>query len=438
MPVTPVSGTSPATLAAAGQTVAARRRGLYRGWPIALIASLASGLTVGMTAYAFGVFVDPLEDEFGWSRTEVNLSLSLSVISLLIGPLVGRWIDRFGSRPVMVGSLALIGIGFFLYAVMGELWQFYAASLLLYAGLPGATMLPSGRLISIWFAGTRGRMMGIVTAGNNLGGLVMVPASTLIVGLAGWRVGYASFGVVILLIAVVTALYVRDRQSDVIANRDKRWAPPFQDDDALGAAVGYSLRQVLRMKTFYFMAIGHAVPAFAYGAVLTQLIPHLESKGFSSGAASSGVMLLAIFGVISKLVFGRLSETITARWAMSISLAIQSLGLLLLVAAGGSNAVWLVIIFFAMGFGAMGALIPLTVTEAFGLRHFGTILGVTSMAGAVPLVVGPMMAGIVFDAYGTYDVAFGIIAVMFLPGALSMAMARPPQPPGTTVTMGRR
>ena len=75
-------------------------------------------------------------------------------------------------------------------------------------------------------------------------------------------------------------------------------------------------------------------------------------------------------------------------------------------------------------------MIPLTVPEAFGLRHFGTILGVTSMAGAVPLVVGPMMAGIVFDAYGTYDVAFGIIAVMFLLGALSMAMARPPEPPG--------
>ncbi|MDA1258141.1 MAG: MFS transporter [Chloroflexi bacterium] len=426
MSVTPLPGTP---VGAVGAT-AVKRTGLYRGWPIALIASVASGLTIGMSGYAFGVFVDPLEDEFGWTRTEINFSLTLSVISLLIGPFVGKSMDRFGARPVMAVSLAFVATGFLLYAAMGELWQYYAASLLLYAGLPGATMLPSGRLISIWFAGTRGRMMGIVTAGNNTGGLLMVPTSTLVVGAAGWRWGYLMFSALILIVAVLVIIYVRDRQRDVNASSGKRWAPKVAGDQSRGASVGFTLREALRTRTFYYLAVGHAVPAFAYGAFLTQLIPHLESKGLSDGAASAGVMLLAIFGVISKLVFGRLSETITARWAMSISLGIQSVGLLLLIAAGGSLAVWPVIIFFAMGFGAMGALIPLTVTEAFGLRAFGTILGVTSMVGAVPLIVGPLMAGIVFDAYGAYDIAFAVISVMFMLGALSMVMARKPESPG--------
>jgi len=417
----------------AGKTTPVKCRGLYNGWYIALFASLASGLTIGTSNYAFGVFIEPLEDEFGWSRTQINTALTFGVASALISPLIGRWLDRFGSRPVMVGSLAFVTAGFFIYAGMTTLWQFYAASLLLYLGLPGATMIPSGRLISIWFAGTRGRMMGFVTAGNNLGGLTMVPLAALVVGMSGWRGGYVTFGMVIIVIAVLVLLFVRDSQSDVTAARAKRWAPAVSDDDGPGAAIGYSLGDVLRMKSFYFLAVGHAIPSFSYAVVLTQLIPHLESQGISSGAASTGVMLLAVFGIASKIIFGRLSETITARWAMAISLAIQSVGLVLLIVVGGSSAVWIVIAFYGMGFGAMGALIPLTVAEAYGMRHFGSILGVTSMAGVIPMVVGPLMAGIVFDAYGTYDVAFAIMAVMFAMGALAMVLARRPAPPGTSV-----
>ena len=410
-----------------------KRRGLYNGWYIALIASMASGITIGTSNYAFGVFIEPLESQYGWTRTEINTALTFGVASALISPLIGRWIDRFGSMPVMVGSLVLVAIGFFIYAGMTSLWHFYAASLLLYLGLPGATMLPSGRLISLWFAGTRGRMMGFVTAGNNLGGLTMVPLAALVVGTAGWRWGYIAFGAIILAIIVLVVLLIKDRQSDVAGARGKRWAPAASDADGPGSAVGYSLREVMRMKAFYFLAIGHAIPTFSYAVVLTQLIPHLESKGISSGAASSGVMLLAVFGILSKLIFGRLSESITARWAMAISLAIQAVGLVLLIVVGGSNAVWFVIAFYAMGFGAMGALIPLTVAEAYGMRHFGSILGVTSMMGVIPMVIGPLMAGLIFDAYGTYDVAFAIMSIMFALGALSMALARRPAPPGTTV-----
>ncbi len=425
MSVTPLEGTATDAV-----TAAPAKRGLYDGWPIALTASLATGITIGTVNYAFGVFIDPLEDHFGWSRTQINSALTFGVASALISPLIGRLLDRFGSRPVMAGSLALVAAGFSAIAGMTELWHFYAGSLLLYLGLPGAMILPTGRLISIWFPATRGRMMGFVMAGENVGGLAMVSLATLVVGASGWRMGYVGFGVILLLIIVLVVVFVRDKESDIAAARDKRWAPAFSEDDGSGTSVGYTVRDVLRMRSYYFLAAGHAIPMLSFSAFLTQLIPHLESEGISSAAAASGVMVLAAFGILSKLVFGRLSETITARWAMSISLAIQSVGLLLLIAAGGSNAVWFVIAFFGMGFGAIGAMIPLTVVEAYGMRHFGSILGVTSMFGVVPMIIGPPMAGIVFDTYGTYDVAFVIMSVAFALGALSMALARRPWPPG--------
>jgi len=404
-----------------------------------------------MAQYAFGSFVVPLEEEFGWTRTQINFSLTLGLTTGFMSPLVGRWMDRFGARPVMVISLLFLAAGFLSRAVMTDagnvtinvspnflvwqpdwhftfLTQFYLFSLLLFIGFPGATVMPAGRLISVWFARTRGRMMGIVTAGNNFGGLTMVPLGAFVIAIASWRWGYAVFGIIILGIAVAAWYLIRDRPEDVAGERNKRWAPPGLDAaTAATAAAGYSMRQALRMKSFYFITLGLNAAMFTYTAVLTQLIPHLEAEGFSKNEAAAGLSIVAACGIVSKLGFGRLSETITARWSAVMSLMIQSSGLVLFIVADGSNLAWVAAVVFGLGFGGIGALIPLTVAEAFGIRHFGSILGVIHMAGVIPVVIGPLMAGIIFDKTDNYDLAFGITIVMFLSGAAFMMLAGRPK-----------
>ena len=385
-----------------------------------------------MAQYAYGSFVEPLEEEFGWSRTQINFSLTLGLTTGFLSPLVGRWMDRFGARPVMVVSLLFLAAGFLLRAVMTDLWQFYLFSLLLFMGFPGATVLPSGRLIAIWFARTRGRMMGIVTAGNNFGGLTMVPLAAFVIATASWRWGYAVFGIILIGTAVSAWFFIRDRPEDVVRESNKRWAPAGMDAAAAAAAAaGYAVRDVVRMKTFYFITIGLTAAMFTYTAVLTQLIPHMQAEGFSKNEAAAGISIVAAFGIASKLFFGRLSETITARWAAVLSLVIQSAGLVLFIVADGSNLAWVAVVVFGLGFGGIGALIPLTVAEAFGVRHFGSILGLISMVGVIPVVIGPLMAGIIFDKTGNYDLAFAITIVLFLGGAIFMALARSPKPAAT-------
>lgn len=406
-----------------------------------------------MASYAFGVFVEPLEKEFGWTRTQINFSLTLGLITGFLSPIVGRWMDRFGARPVMVVSLLFLAAGFLLRSVMTNagnvtidtspdllfwqpdihftfLTQYYLFSLLLFVGFPGATVMPAGRLISIWFARTRGRMMGIVTAGNNFGGLTMVPLGALVIATAGWRWGFAVYGFILIGIAIAAWYFIRDRPEDVAGESNKRWAPPVMDARAAAAAAaGYTVREVVRMRTFYFISIGLTAAMFTYSAVLTQLFPHMEAEGFSKGEAAAGIAILAAFGIGSKLIFGRLSETITARWATVLSLAIQAVGLALFIVADGSDLAWVAVVVFGMGFGGLGALIPLTVAEAFGVRNFGSILGLISMVGVIPVVIGPTMAGFVFDRTGNYDLAFGITIVLFLGGAVFMALAQRPKPP---------
>ncbi|MBI4305619.1 MAG: MFS transporter [Chloroflexi bacterium] len=391
---------------------------VYRGYWVAVVAFLSTGLTVGMTGYAFGAFIEPLEREFGWTRSQVNVAVSLMAISGLASPLMGRALDRVGSRPVMVGSLALVATGFLLRSLISELWQLYVLSAVVAVGSSGATVLTAGRLVSLWFPKTRGRMMGIVTAGNNFGGLTMVPFASAVIAVAGWRWGFAGFGLLMALMAVVAFVVIRDRPRESGGAARAAGAPP-----GLG---GFSVRAALKRPTFYLLTAGISSGTFTYAVVLSQLIPHLENEGFSSGAAAAALSVMAGFGLASKLIFGRASEGLTARYSFIVSLCIQAVGLLLFIVAGGSPFAWLAVVVFGLGFGGMGALIPLTVAEAFGMRAFGSIMGLVNMIGIVPQLVGPPVAGLLFGVTGSYALPFAIIIGFFMAGALSFWAAKPP------------
>jgi MFS family permease len=403
----------------------ARVTRIYYGWNVAIAAFLSTGITVGVTGYAFGAFVEPLEAEFGWSRTEINGALALSVVSGLVAPISGRLMDRYGARPVMVSSLLLISLGLLLRSATHELWHFYLFTAISSIGMPGATILPAGRLVGIWFPLTSGRMMSFVTAGNNFGGLTIVPLAASMIALAGWRWGFASLGLLVLALAVVVLLVVREnapRNAASTSESDSDGAPES------GGLSGITRSEALRSPAFYLIAIGVTGGAFTYSVVLTQLIPHLESEGFNRGAAAGALTAIASVGLIGKFVFGFVSERISARPSFIITLAIQAIGLLLFIVAGGSQLIWLAVVVFGLGFGGMGVLNALIVSDTFGIRAFGSIMGLVTLAGIIPHLVGPIVAGVIFDASDSYTMAFALVIVLYLIGAAALLMARPQQP----------
>lgn len=374
-----------------------------------------------MTGYAFGAFISPLEREFGWSRGQVNVAVSLMAISGLASPLTGRLLDRFGSRPVLVISLVFVSAGFVLRSLIGELWQLYVLSAVVAIGSSGATVLTAGRLVSLWFPRTRGRMMGIVTAGNNFGGITMVPMATAVIAVAGWRWGFASFGFLMAALALVAFVVVRDRPRETAGSSGSSGS-----QRAHVGLSGLSVREATRTPSFFFLTAGISAGTFTYAVVLTQLIPHLENEGFSRGTATAALSVMAGFGFASKLIFGRASEGLTARYSFIVSLGIQATGLVLFIVAGGTPFVWAAVGVFGLGFGGMGALIPLTIAESFGMRAFGSIMGLVTMIGILPQLVGPPVAGWLFVATGSYAVPFTIVVGFFGAGMVSLWFARPP------------
>ncbi len=415
--------------------------GIYRGWPIAAVTFAALGAVLGTAQFAFGVFIIPLEEEFGWTRTEVNVALSLGILTGVASPLAGRYMDRFGARWVMAIGLGIIGVGFFFRAAMGELWQFYLFSAVIFAGTAGVTNLPAGRLVTLWFAKTRGRMMGFVTAGNNFGAMISVPLVAALIAASGWRSGFAAIGAVMIILMVLTILIVRDRPEDVEKELGKRWTPSGTSAESARATLeGFTTREAIRINAFWLIMVGMALQQFARTAVASQLIPHLEQDGFSTGAAATAVSLVAFFAMSSKIIFGRLSEKITALYAYVIIIALQIVGLVVLVYTPNQPVAWIALVTFGLGMGGVGALGPLAIAETFGLRNLGSIMGLMSFAVILPTVIGPVMSGRVFDSTGMYDAAFLTTAALltfsmgcfFLAGFLKPRAGRSAdQSPGT-------
>ena len=379
-----------------------------------------------MAQFAFGVFVTPLEEEFGWSRTQINISLALGVITAFISPFTGRLLDRYGARWIMAGSLATIAAGFFLRAIMTDLWQFYLFTTLIVAGVPGTTMMPVGRLVGLWFPATRGRMMGIVTSGNNFGGMVTIPLAAGMISLAGWRWSFAAMGFIVLIVLMMVVLVIKDRSEDVDREARKRWSPKGQSGrQARSLLTGITTRDASRMRTFWFLMIAMSLQQFARTAVSTQMIPHLEQKGFGIGTAAVMVSVVSFFAIASKIISGRVSESITARYTYVVIIGLQMIGMALLLLFGGSNFVWFALIIFGLGMGGVGALGPLVIVENFGLRNFGGILGLTRPGQILPEIAGPLLAGVTFDSTDEYDLAFLTVIGILGASILSFLMARP-------------
>ena len=393
---------------------------MSRGWAIVWASFFTTAFASGGSQYGFGMFVEPLEQEFGWTRTQINLSLSIGLISGLLSPLVGWGVDKYGSRMIMTVSLVIVGASFFLRAGMTELWQWYALSALLAVGFPG-TFLPIGKLVGTWFPATRGRMMGTAITGNNVFGLIGVPLLSLVIQTQSWRLAYAIIGAGVVIIAVAVWFIVRNASQPTEA-------PSSESGSTVVSATlptDYSLREALNTRKFWLLLAGVTCAGFSYPSFMTQLIPHMQSVGWGSSQATIVLTVLAGTALASKITWGLLSERLTARISFVIAILIMSSGVVLVTLAGSSALVWPAIIFFGAGFGGIGPLMSLVVMETFGLRHFGSIQGVVTMVLAtVPVLIGPIAAGSLFDLTGSYETSFWIVSGIFAAGGVLVLSVR--------------
>lgn len=391
---------------------------IHQGMVIAFVVFLSFTLTVGITQYSFGVFVTDLEGDLGWSRAEITAAVSFFALVGIFSLPAGWALDRYGARPVMAASLTGLAVSYLLRPWMTEVWQFYALNAIQFAAMPGAVIITAGRIVGEWFEESRGRAMGLTAMGANFGGIIFSSLTAVLIGGIGWRPSYFLYGLLFAALVPVVLIVVRDREAAEPA--------PGEEAEPQGSAMtGAGVTEALRSRAFWLVTLALVLATMTYGSVLPQVVPHLENEGVSKTSAAAALSLFALFGMCGKVSFGWMTERLPSRYVMAASIACQVTGLWVLLAAGSASWFWAAVPVFGLGFGALGALMPLLVQETFGLRAFGTIFGLINFITLGSALAGPLFVGASFEATGSYRFAFMLLSVAFVLAAVTVAFARP-------------
>ena len=383
-------------------------------WGIVLASTLGLIVTQGpvMTS-AFGVFLPSLESEFGWSRGQISLGLTLTILAAaLVMPFAGRLLDSVGARVFLLWSLPIFGLSVIsLYFVPGVLGLFYVWFVVI--GILAAGAAPGGfaRAVSAWFDKKRGLALGLCMAGVGLGAAVMPLIARSAISAFGWRGAYVVIGCVILAIVPVVAwLLHNDPESagGFVDNDPESTSTQDQDRSA-----GLSTRAAFGQSSFWILMSAFFIAALTINGCTVHMVSLLMDRGISFEAAAGVASTIGLALIFGRVFAGYLLDLFFAPYVAIAFLCGPILGMILLSqsSSGGPIAV-LSAVLLGLGIGAEVDLITYMVSRYFGLKAFGEIYGYLFGIFIVGTGVGPLIMGYSFDNLGDYSRVFIAFALL--------------------------
>ena len=422
----------------------AKRPRVYFGWYIVAGAFVGQMLQAGLSVYAGGVFLVPMTEDLGWTRTEFTLAQTLGqLVTGAIGFFIGAHVDRHGGRRVMLIGGALIAATLFSISYIEEWWHWMVLRGLFFMG--GSAMIGSlvvNVTLSKWFVELRGRAIGIGAIGFSIGGILIAPPLTAFVDDFGWRAGWQVLAVGTALIIFPIALLFRRQPEDYGLNPDGRSAEELRggaarriDEDYRNS---YTRREALRTPALYMITFAFGLAVIGIGGVILNAIPFLTDQDYSRATAARIVVILGFAAGFSKAFWGWLTEHFDARYVAALGFALSGSSMVLIVFAAGSGHAALVGLGYLLWGTGVGALFPaqeVIWAQYFGRRYLGEVRSVVLPVSLGMGAAGPLITALYFDAVGDYDGVFlAVGANWLLAAALILAVRRPGPPPRAAIT----
>jgi sugar phosphate permease len=401
------------------------------------LSSLAASVQLNPT---ISVFVQPITDEFGWSRSVFTGATSTGTLlgglaALVVGPLI----DRFGARWVLLSGFFVMGALLMALGSIGALWHFYIIFILTRLILQGIVQLANNVVLAKWFVVKRGRALAISSIGQRVGlGTVPISAQALISGY-GWRTATVGLGLLTWgLTLVPVLLWLRRRPEDMGLHPDGQ---PTEHDDPISepptnptmahriTEVSFTLREALRTRSFYILLTALCVGNFVNTGINFHLFPMLTDGGFTPGQGVAIISTWSLIGIPAVTFGGFLAERFPIRYLMIGGFLGMNASVLILLRV---EAVWTGFLFavvYGAFFGASLLFQNLSFANYFGRSSFGAIRGFTTPFGMLTNALGPLVAAFVFDATKSYSMILAAYVGLLLFLAGVMLLASPPRLP---------
>ena len=386
----------------------------HYSWIILLVTFLAI-ITAGIIRSSAGVFIEPFEEQFNWSRSSISLAFAVSLFLYGVsGPFMAAFVEKYGLKRMMLGSMALLAVGLASTYIMQEEWQL----ILIWGivmGLGSGLFLTvlSTQLTNRWFVKKRGLALGILTAATATGQLILLPVLATLVDRFTWHAAILLIFVLSVVMIVLIALFMRNFpiEKGIAPYGGHELVEPMQEQ--VGNPFSHAFRALgegLRAKEFWLLAGSFFICGLSTsGLIGTHFISYCMSFGIPVVVAASLLSLMGVFDLIGTTVSGWLSDRFDNRWLLFWYYLLRGLSLLALPAALESGSYgWLIV--FAVFYGLDWiATVPPTVgltRQRFGLQKSAMMYGWMVAFHQVGAGFAAYSGGVFFEAFGSYKMAF--------------------------------
>jgi MFS family permease len=407
----------------------------FYGWLLVAVAFVT--MAVGVNARtAFSLLFPAILTEFGWDRGVTAGAFSFGfLVSAVVTPFVGRLMDLRGPRIVVELGVFTMGVGLILASLVSEPWQLYLTLGALAGG--GVNCLAyTGQSLYLpnWFVRRRGLALSVAFSGVGIGSITILPWLGWLIETAGWRLACVELGILLLVLLGPLNLLLKHRPEDMGLRPDGLISGGTSSDHAANvvdhawAAVDWTLGRALRTRRFWWLAIGYFCGLFSWYAVQVHQTKYLIEVGFGPREAAWALGLVSLVAIPGQVALGHLSDRIGREWVWMIG----NLGFVICyLALIGLWSTPTPILLYAMivaqgtlGYSLTSVMGPIP-AEIFEGRHYGSIFGTVMLAAILGGAAGPWVTGVVYDAAGTYSIAFCIAAACNMISILAIWLAAP-------------
>ncbi|MDD5700960.1 MAG: MFS transporter [Dehalococcoidales bacterium] len=401
----------------------------FYGW-IIVIVSIFMTLILAGARFSFGVYFNPITEEFNLTRTTTSSIQSVYMILCILFAMAGGWaLDKYGPRVVFFMMGLFTGLSFMLTSLVGSLFHIYLSYSLLFA-IGTAPFFPViSATISKWFDKKRGIALGLATSGSRSGQAAFAPLSVLLISSFGWRYAYLITGFITWLVVLPLSRLMKNDPRDIgeLPDGYEAKTATLKSANKLDSPglKGLTFTQAIRKRNYWFLAPTYLFAGFANLMVITHIIPYATDMNISSMSASTILTIIGVVAIPSGILIGRLIDVAGAKILLILSSFLVAGAIVSLIWAQELWHFYLIAAVFGVGNPGIGlAVIALTV-DTFGKRNMGTIIASLDGCHSIGSAVGPLVGGLVYDIYGNYDLAFQFSAIGLIISGLLFIFFKP-------------
>ena len=410
-----------------------RRLPFFYGWVVLFSAGTTQVVRNSAASLTIAVFMFPLSEELGWSRTLIAGAASFGGLAASgVSPVVGWLVDKYGARLVLATSILVLGLATISLAWATVPVAFYAAYGVARVIFSSPVVIGASVVVSRWFVRMRGRANGILFASHSIG-LVAFPmiASAVMATSWGWQGAWIVLGVLVFVISLgPVSLLIVQRPEDLGLRPDgDREEPAAQVQGQAGVKEepAWTLKAAMKTPALWMLALGVGTLFLVQAGINTHLAAFLRDQGLDAVFAGIGISLNAAFMGVGSLSWGWVAERFPVRYVLAAVAGAVAIPAALFLTADTTAEALIYSGLFGFGVGGMLSVPPVAYADYYGRRSLGTIRGVTEPFTSLEQAVGSIAAGIVFDVYDSYSFALAAFAIL---GGLTMVLILFARPPG--------